>query len=239
MRYITLSITLVSLFILPLKAYHQSPNSTTGATQQLIENYLLTTGSHALLYYGKEQLKYPLHYRHHPYYQKPEYVKGSISHNGIQYNNVMLRLDLHRDELVVNSPDPPYNIVIEASQVGKILLHGDTFLSLPLPSTSGNLPHHGYFLLHQNGKYQVLEKINVSLDKVVEWGQLSMLFTANSTLYISVGESLFPVRSLRQLKKIMPERQKDIQRIVRDNRLNFRRNPLLTLNVLMQNLSEE
>lgn len=110
----------------------------TARAQDAVDDYVSSAAGQAVIYHGKEQLKYPTSIRNHPYLKSEKYVPGDLSFEGILYKDVKMRLDLYKNELLLLSPDNRYNIVLPSDRVDYAEFHGyDIFYRYP-DERSGN-----------------------------------------------------------------------------------------------------
>ena len=70
----------------------------------------------ALIYNGKEYSRYEKQTTNHPYLVNAEFEEGTISSGKTLYPRLLMKLDLFRDELVLQSPKKLYPVVAEKDQ---------------------------------------------------------------------------------------------------------------------------
>ena len=205
-----------------------TPGQTPQAFKTAISSYTNIAESHALLYQGIEQIKYPLHYLNDPYFTSSEYVPGEIWYKGVFYPEVMIRFDMYRNELIVRSPEPPYNIVINPEIFDSAHISGFRIVFLPQAiklNTSGG----AYCVLAYSGNVKLYMQPEAILRKFTEDRAIKFKFERINNYHIEKAGVLYPVNNLRSLLKIFPDKKQQINAFVKARKLNFRRNPSETM----------
>ena len=191
--------------------------------QQIIENataeYMRVAGSQSLLFYGIEQAILPSA-SNHPYLHHPQFTTARLSHNGVIFPEVMLRLDLHRDELVIQSPDLR-SLVLLPENVDFAELHGRHIIYFRHDYLPGSPPTGYYFLLH-SGKTKVLKRQTASLAVNQHRGENYFVFLSRIFLY--KDGTYHTIRNRRGLLRLLQPHRRELRQYISANQLRFRRN---------------
>ena len=148
------------------------------------------------------------------------YSEGTLLYDGILYKGVQLRLDLHRDELVVLAPSRINGIILESERVGYADLRGYRNIHIRPGNPKYNLPG-GYYQILYSGGIEVLKKEtfqyhtseNAFVNRVVRY------YIEKEGVYHRVDARKGPV--LRLLK----EHRVELKRFIRQAGIVFRNDP--------------
>ena len=191
--------------------------------RQMIDNsaieYMRIAGSQAVLFYGIEQMGHP-RVLNHPFLVDEQYTQGRLSFNGIIYPEVMLRLDLNRDELVILSPDFRH-IVLSPENVDFAELHGRRIIYFHHNNLPGSPPTGYYSLLH-SGKTKVLKR--QTADLAVDQHRREQYFRFSTRIFLYKDGVYHTIRNRRGLLRVLYPYRRELRQFISANRLRFRHN---------------
>jgi hypothetical protein len=141
------------------------------------EQYTRVAGVHAALFNGRIQEQFArglesIYLRDRGYVERNEfgdvispvpvtpdlsYVAGNLVYDGVLYTGVKMRLDLCRDELVVDSGGSFFGVLLDPGRFGYAEMRGYRIIHQPAPGSGFDLPQ-GYYLQLNEGRYTVLKK---------------------------------------------------------------------------------
>jgi len=200
--------------------------------QQMVDNstvdYLRIAGNQSVIYYGNLQEGLP-RTTNHPYLKDVQYAKARLSYLRLIYPEVMLRLDLSRNELVILTPDFR-NIVLFPENVDFAELHDYKIVYLRRDSLPG-CPSSGYYYLLHSGKAKVLEKQTASI--MVDSNHQYYYIIATK-FYLLHDGVYYTIRNKRGLLKVLQPYKKELRRFISTHQLQFRNDPekLITQTVI-------
>ena len=184
--------------------------------QEMIDNYaneyLQSANKDAALYYGYRQRELP-RATNLPYLNNRDFVKGRLSYNNILYPEVLLKFDLHRNELITTSGSGDIVLFPEhvdyAELLGKYIIY---FRSDSLPSS----PSTGYYFLLHSGKCSVLEKRTASLKPYSgsNAAQNEQYYDFKSIFYLYKDGIYYTIRNEKSLLKILHPYEKELKRYI-------------------------
>lgn len=196
----------------------------TMGAQDVVRDYASSAAVQAVIYHGKEQLKYPTSIKNHPYLKSEKYVPGDLSFEGILYKGVKMRLDLYKNELLLLSPDNRYNIVLPSDRVDYAEFHGYHIFYRYPDERSGNLPE-GYYLRLYEGKCTVLGKWSCILSKMIKDMRLDESFDQSVRYYILKEGVCYTVRSKGSVLRVLKSKKKELARYIKRRKLDFKHAP--------------
>jgi len=189
-------------------------------SQQLIDNaaieFMKVAGSQSALYSGNQQDLHPST-TNHPYLEEALFTKARLSYNGVIYPEIMIRLDLYRDELIIASPDFR-NIVLFPENVDFAELHGRRVIYFLHDSVQGS-PSTGYYYLLHSGNCTILEKQTAML----AFGFSQQYYSLSTKFYLYHDGIYYTIRNKMGLLKVLKPHNKELKRFISAHRWRFRR----------------
>ena len=201
----------------------------TGKAQSIDDaatDYFQHVSHYSVLYYGDLQKGYPSTINH-PYLQEEAFAGARLSYIRTVYPDVLLRLDICRDELIVQSPTNR-SIVLFPENVDFAELHGYRiiyFQSDALPSS----PSSGYYFQLYSGRCKVMEKRNAVLQEKPLLNEIERHFLFSTHYYLFKDDAYYSIKNKRGLLKALSPYKKELKQYISSNRLNYRKNPELLL----------
>lgn len=183
--------------------------------------YASFASGQAVIFHGKEQLKYSPSIKNHPYLKSDKYAAGNLSFEGILYEDVKMRLDLYKNELLLLSPDERYNIVLPSDRVDFAHFHGYHIFYHDPEGKENSLPE-GYYLRLHDGRCTVLEKPSCAFSKQIKGLEVEESFDQSVRYYIQKEGAYYPVGSKGSVLKVFKERKKELARYIKQEKLDFR-----------------
>ena len=192
--------------------------------QQLTDNsaadYLRIVDKQSPLYYGKI---YEGHLRttNHPFLKDEQFAKARLSYCRVIYPEVLLRLDLYRNELGIQSSDYQ-NIILFPENLDYAELHGQTIIYFRRDSLPG-CPSTGYYTLLYSGNCKVLEKQTAVLQVTNDGNSRTTQHYVFSTRYYLYKDGVYyPIRSRRGLLNVLHPHKKELKRFISSHGWQFR-----------------
>ncbi len=182
----------------------------TGHSQNSIENkYLEKAGDNALAYAGEIGIIYnPYFYSNMPYYISREYNTGNIYFEHTFYPNQLLKIDLHKDQLIILTPEAHHGVVVNPRNIKKIELHGRVFIWHTPPVHSG-LPTGYYMVMSDGDQVQLLCRLSYQMLSPSDKAQRE--FSPTQKYYIVHQGIHYSVKSRSSFNKIFPSLKKQMK----------------------------
>jgi len=183
--------------------------------------YLQMADLQSALYYGNEQDVQP-RTTNHPYLTTELYSKARLSYHQVVYPEVLLRLDLSRDELIAISPGFR-NVVLFPENVDYVEMHGKHIIYFRRDSLPG-CPSSGYYILLHSGRCQVIEKNTAKLMNETDGSSLRYYYMFTTRYYLYRDGVYYTIRNQKGLLKVLSPYKKELKRFISANHLSFRQN---------------
>ncbi|MDH6313544.1 hypothetical protein M2137_002334 [Parabacteroides sp. PFB2-10] len=201
-----------------------SVNAQTTITQPISEETILAyqqeVGDFAIPYNGKEETAYYLNLTNHPYWQSSEFKTGDLWYNQTLYKQVFMRLNIHRDELVVQMPGKPFNVVLEKEKFNRAVLHGQTIIPLQVGLLE-NAPSGNYNILLHDGTFPIIKSYSVSLEEKIVDRVLEHSFRINEKIHLCKEGICYPIANKRSLLQLFPDKKKELETYIKQHKLKF------------------
>ena len=182
--------------------------------------YMQTSGNSSALYNGEEYEKY-LRTTNHPYLADNMFVHAQLSYQNVLYPDVLLRYDMHKDKLVIQSPNL-YEIVLFDENVEFAEMFGKHIFYFQKDTIPG-CPPSGYYILLHAGNSKVMEKRNASLVETAVSGSMLRYFIFSTRYYLFMDGEYFMVKNKQDFLKILSPYKKELKRFISTRHLNFKK----------------
>ena len=188
--------------------------------QQAIDDaaldYLRTIGNQSTLYYGNVPEGHPRTINH-PFLKDIQFATTRLSYRQVVYPEEKLRLDLSRDELIIQTSDFR-NIVLIPENVDFAELHGRNIIYFRQDSLSGS-PSSGYYHLLHSGQNKVMVKQAAT---VMLTNDHQYYYSISTKYYLFHDGVYYVIRNQSGLLKILKPYKKELKRFILANKLVYR-----------------
>lgn len=194
-----------------------------------VSEYLKASKDYAVIYNGEIELGYNSNtYENFPYFQGPDFVPGEITFMHKTYPGQQIRLDLHKDQVIVTTPQGHLCMIVDTEEIDSIRLHNTTFIHHR--SSADNKLESGFYQLLHNGKqFTLLARKKYAANKVPAERLIQVkasptdYFTYNEKYYLKYNGEYYPIANQKSFGKLFPAYKKSINRHCKKQRLKFRK----------------
>jgi hypothetical protein len=200
--------------------------SASPALQNTIDFYYTITGENAHLYSGSEYVMANSAVIGHPYFDTTAMVNGSIYFSGTLYKNVPLLYDILHDDIIINKYNQNYFIRLPGEKIAFFSISKDTFVRVVPDSANKALPGIGFYDRIYNGRTEVIVKRKKVLNEDPPANGVSQFhYLQRNSYFVKKQHIYFQVSSRKSLLKLFDDKNKDIRRYLRKNKINFKDQP--------------
>ena len=219
--------TLLLLFLIlffhtgPASAQSSLPDSIDPAVANAIRVFANATGNQAGFYNGIQYRRYP-NFIHsgQPFFIADSLIAGTLTYNGVRYENVRLQLDEVNDELITTDLQGDNLVQLYKPKVGAFSIGPAAFVNL----TSASYPDAGYYRVLYNGKSQVLVKEKKSIQ--VKHGETNAetvrSVDASVDYYMKTAKGYEKFNRLNAFLSLFGKDRKAVAEFIRDKKLKYR-----------------
>lgn len=202
----------------------QHPGGNTGLPDKDVRDYLSVTQEYALIYNGKEYVPYEKQTTNHPYLKDNAFTEGTVCYGGTVYPGVSMKLDLYRDELVLQSPNTLYPVVAGKEQVGYIRINGYLVIQ-PSQREWQEQIGNAYIVLLSDNRYPVFKKYSITYEEKIDRLTVTASFRIKERYYVVKEGICHPVKNKRALLNLFPDKKKELKQYIQEQKLNFKKRP--------------
>jgi len=197
------------------------------AQENPVENYLQQAGDYIDIYNGQMEASYNiLLYDNLPYYNSPNLENATIFYRKCYYPNQKARLDLFREQFIVSTTDGRYGIILNPSNVEKIIMYGKTFRWLN-PAKESGLKQGYYIHLSEGKSLQLFAKESYTLqpNMLTSGYRDKRLYRFDQSMryYLLYGGKYNMVKDKNSFSNLFPQYKKQINQFVKDHHLKFKK----------------
>jgi hypothetical protein len=161
-----------------------------------------------------------------------DFLTGSVTMRGKTFQNLKLRYDIYRDELL--TPGVPGGVLqLNKEMVDSftLIFQAETYQFIKLPGDSLRGPS-GYCNLLYNGEHALYARYIKKIGKLADEGKYDKFYQVTS-LYVLNNSSFYPVNSRKDLEKISGNKRAEVRNFIRNNKLKISKdNPAGFVHVL-------
>jgi hypothetical protein len=230
------------IFLLPLLGFSSvilAQSSSSSAAADLVTNlYLSSIGSRSPLYSG---LLYSASYTvssGSPFYAGDEPQLAALVYHHNYYPHVKLLLNIATEQLLIPDPQHRGYIVLKDEAVDSFSMNEKTFVFLGKDSLNPTAPGKGYYERIWNGSMQAFEKKSKRLVRYGRPEDNLYRFSDQTSFYAFDGESYRKLENVRDIARFMKMSTSDLNRVLREVKADFRRQPRETIIAAMRHQPE-
>ena len=183
------------------------------------------SGIYSMIYSGKYPDMYPNHIFEESPYLYDDFVSGSLSYRGKLYENVSLKLNLHKEQLYILNADVSDRrrlIELNPKFIDFFIIHGEKFIYFEEPENRSVAPS-GYYTLLHDGNIKVMRHTKKQYIERIDLLSKAVVRSFSSThLYILVQDGRSnKLTGKRSMLKLMSKHQKEVRHFIRNEHLSF------------------
>ncbi len=224
MKSIRFGIILVFYSFQYLYSNGQSSPSTYQATSvktdSVINIYFTKQRKELAIYNGRLFRGYEYGIEGHGFYFSNDWQIGNIQYDGIWYNNLPLRYDIYKDEVMVNHPNN-IPIILFGERVQQF--HFADLHFFRLKTGNKNEPSANIYQLLTDGKIKILARRSKIIEENLENKKVEKKFIDQHRYYLVKDEKYHLVRNQRSMLNLLGNRRQEILKDLRKNNIRFKK----------------
>lgn len=163
-----------------------------------------------------------------PFFLSEKPMLGSVVYDGIQYSDLSLRYEDFRQYLV--SIDQSYQLLLINQKIRSFTIGGHQFDNVHLDSLHRGIPTAGFYEVLYAGPSRLLKSTYKKSNETLSMSEgVVRVMEVIEDYYIKIGKVFGPVNTKSELLAKMKNHRKEVQRYIRKNKLNFRKDKDNTL----------
>ena len=223
MRFVQVSVLVVLLMIFCCRhvfSQASSQDSVEPAVANAIKIYAAATGAQAPYYNGVQYRRYP-YFIHsgQPFFLADSLIAGTVTYEGITYENVKLQYDEVNDELITSDLQGDNLVQLSKQKINGFSIGPHSFIHL-----AEGYPRTGFYRVLYNGRSQVLVKeiksIQVKPGRVTAETERSV--QSNTDYYLKTEQGYKKFNRLSSFLSLLGKHRKQVAAFIRENKLRSR-----------------
>jgi hypothetical protein len=174
------------------------------------------------LYNGIEHAGYSIKIKGHAYFIQKELQTGTVVYDELEFANVRMLYDLHKDQLIVLHHNGFTKLGLVSEKVKEFSLFDHHFVRLIADSLSHSPLLTGFYDEVYKGRLNVLVKRGKFIEEMVK-DELEREFIQLDLYYIQKAGVYHQVKNYKGLLTLLKDRSKEIKQYLRKNRIKYRK----------------
>lgn len=205
------------------------PDTFTEATDFAKNIYYRQRGNEAAIYNGALHYAYFSSIEGIAYFYSADWQKGSVVYEGTRYQNILMKYDLVKDQLVVaQSESGGLPISLNSFRVSEFSFLNYQFIRVENENPGQEL-NSGFYRLLNAGRVTALARTEKTISERIVDNKVVQKFETKTRYYISRGDQYYKIKNKNDLFRILGDHKIELHEFLRENKLNYRKNPEKTL----------
>lgn len=216
------------LLLLPFTQVRaQDHNTDTSIFRQAVSNAIsyynkVRGGPMAALYNGVEQPGYFYFIEGTAYFGSPDWQEGSVFYDGIRYDNIRMKYDQVKDLVLIPHTNGYTIISLFSPRVQSFTLPGHHFIYHE--QQTAHEPATGFYEVLQSGKITLLARRTKKINDNILAADLKQRFEEAYSYYALKDGTFHLIRKESEIMDLVREKKAEIQKMLKSNRIKFRKN---------------
>lgn len=163
------------------------------------------------------------------FFKSYEFLNGSIVYDSQLYNNLKIKYDLHKDQIVLELPNKNnyFQLNINTDKVKQFTIDKHVFINYSNNNTSLNALEINGFLepIFKGNNIELFIKHFKSRKESIKGSRVESDFKLKSQFLYLYKEKFYLLKSKNKLKKVFPKQADSINEYYKNNSILFKRNP--------------
>jgi len=185
--------------------------------------YFTKRGEESAIYTGIRHESYSASIEGIAYFQSPDWQNGTVLYDQIFYENIWMKYDLYKDQLIVipgNQSGMP--IALFSPRVSEFSFSGSNFIRIEKADEKTS-PAKGFYQQLTSGRITVLSKRFKLLTERIENRTVIQKFEERAKYFLLKDGIYYPVRNKKELMAVVKDKKKEIQQFLSNNKMKYRR----------------
>src|SRR5258706_2988946 len=223
-NYSLLSLFLFIVYNLNGQQYSTDSVITAGSLEYAQHIYYLQRGEESAIYNGINHEGYSSSIEGHAYFQSSDWQKGSVVYDHVLYENIVMKYDLLKDQLIVSSKDRGgLSIGLFSPRVGEFSFSTFHFIRIDTPGEKSFLSP-GFYQQLVQGKLTVLVKRTKGISEKISGTTLTQKFEETAKYYLLKDGISYPVKNKKDILTAVKDLKKEVQQFLSGKKLKYRKN---------------
>lgn len=176
------------------------------------------------LFRGRVPTPYKFLHKGTYYAYKKEFIDGTLKYNGVEYQDILMNLNSHLDEMYVMSKSSSRTIVLNPDFFEFAHFDSGYYIYVRNAQIAD-----GYYEILYSGKVSLYKKnIKVFSEKIGDYvdaqtnSRIIRSFTSADLYYLKKDGKFYPIKKRSSIISLFKSNRQEIRRFIRENNLNSR-----------------
>jgi hypothetical protein len=184
--------------------------------------YVRSTSDQARLYNGAEYVGHLPTIKGHPFADSL-WRTGSITYDGVTYQNIRLLYDVVDDVVIVPHSDSVYRIQLQSIKINRFSIPNRNFIRIVRDTAHNVGLRTGFYEQLYDGRSKVLVKRVKTIKTELVQNSVKEEYLSEYSYYIGKNGLFYPVKSKRSVLNLFADQKKPLRKYIRENRIKFGR----------------
>lgn len=188
-----------------------------------ISIYHLAVAEQAGLFNGSQYANYPFHFAEDgfPYFKDPKAGRGSVTYDGILYENLHLQYDEVQE--VVMMEDSARRIQLLNQRISEFTVFDNLFIRIVKDSTTRPLIRTGFYNVLYAGRHTLLKKEEKIVREEVGRDEILHFIDVNRYYYVKNDNDWYSIKTKNGILNLFRDRKKELRQYIRKNNLSYKK----------------
>lgn len=217
-------ITVFMHVILPSTIYAQNTDTNLVSNQLKIAGQYYTSkiADQSRLLNGIKYLPYRNQdYTGNGYYNTTELQKAYIRYDDVDFYDIPVLYDLHKDLLILRRRDDQGYMSLLNTKLDKFIVSGHTFIKIVADSADKKIKTGFYDLLH-DGDVQLLAKRTKGIEIEKSGITIRNVFVSYTKYYLHKENSFYDISGKKDMLKVLKDKKQELEQYIKANNLSFK-----------------
>lgn len=192
----------------------------------------------SVFYNGVEYISHSPKITGSAFFPSKDYQTGSVVYDNVVYNDVQLKYDAVKDQLITPYFTETADITLLPGYVSKFSIGSLNFIFLNTDNFSGTKVPSGYFQEVVNDKVSFLIRHRKTIKETSSLRDITSAFLDEDEFYIIKNNTLYKVLSKSSVLSLFKDNKKELNNFLKEQSINFQDNPELAIQRLVQKYND-
>lgn len=217
-------ITVFMHVILPGTIYAQNTDTNLVSKQLKIAGQYYTSkiADQSRLLNGIKYLPYRNQdYTGNGYYNTTELQKAYIRYDDVDFYDIPVLYDLHKDLLILRRRDDQGYMSLLSSKLDKFIVNGHIFIKIVPDSADKKIKTGFYDVLHDGG-LQLLAKRTKAIEQEKSGITIRNLFVPYTKYFLHKENAFYDISGKKDMLKVLKDKKQELEQYIKANNLSFK-----------------
>ena len=217
-------ITVFMHVILPGTIYAQNTDTNLVSNQLKIagQYYSSKIADQSRLLNGIKYLPYRNQdYTGNGYYNTTELQKAYIRYDDVDFYDIPVLYDLHKDLLILRRRDDQGYMSLLNTKLDKFIINAHTFIKIVADSADKKIKTGFYDVLHE-GSLQLLAKRTKAIEQEKSGITIRNLFVPYTKYFLHKENTFYDISGQKDMLKVLKDKKQELEQYIKANNLSFK-----------------